>query len=299
VVLLARCPLACSYCHMEGAPPGISATTPSPAEWVELIQAGLSCGIRKVKFLGGEPFLHPHLPQIVEALRARDPELDLSVITSGTVPVERLHACFEAGLSRANMSIHGWSAEAFAERKGNAALLRRRDAFLAALLEAGRPLKLNYVVSGPKDAADLGELLKWAAGRCLVVNVLNELGRAELGPDEMISIVTTLRGAPSSRFVEPDPFSLPTLHLRWDDGLEVEIKDQELGRVAPWRRCARCPVRSRCREGIHAVRLTHEGVLRTCMDRPDVGADLLGPMRTVGLSGVAQGWSRFLAAEAR
>lgn len=64
------------------------------------------------------------------------------------------------------------------------------------------------------------------------------------------------------------------------------------------RACARCPSRSRCGEGIHALRLTHTGVLRPCMDRPDLGVDLLAALRDGGPPAASSAWSCFLA-EAR
>ena len=82
---------------------------------------------------------------------------------------------------------------------------------------------------------------------------------------------------------EPDPASLPTERLSWGDGLVVEVKDHRLGDVAPWKACTGCPKRARCGEGIHAVRLSHTGVLRPCMDRPDLGVDLRAASTSGGM----------------
>src|SRR5690349_8152598 len=87
VVITTRCPLACSYCHMEGDPavPGHENGL-STEDWCLLLHAALDSGIRKLKFLGGEPLVRRDLPAIVRSLRARDPTVDLSVITAGAVP---------------------------------------------------------------------------------------------------------------------------------------------------------------------------------------------------------------------
>lgn len=296
VVVTARCSLACDYCHQEGDPATAQAGGMDTATLTALLHGALDNGIRKLKFLGGEPLLRADLPEVIAALRARDPDLDISLITGGAVPVHRLDACFAAGLSRANLSIHGWGLEAFRERtrRGEKAHALRQ-ATLHRLLEHGRFLKLNFVWRGERDAADLSALLDWAAGRPVVVSVLDDLGDASLGPEVVQAALVSLRGWPLVRGAEPDPHSLPTLRMRWADGLEVEVKDHQLGAVAPWSACATCPVRDRCREGIHAVRLSHDGLLRPCMDRPDIALDLGGLLRTRGPRLASAAWGRAMA----
>lgn len=291
VVITTRCPLACAYCHMEGDPaqPGRAgglATT----EWVALLGAALDNGVRKLKFLGGEPLSRRDLPEIIAALRREDAALDLSLITSGVAPRERVEACFAAGLSRANLSIHGFLPVAFARRGGGERAYALRQETLALLCALGRPLKLNYVYSGPEDAEDLAALLCFARGRPLVVNVLDDLSRPELSADTLLAVLQRLLGPPSSQHREPDPHSLPTLHLRYGGDLEIEIKDQRLGEQAPYRACATCPARPQCREGIYALRLTHTGVLRPCMDRPDLGAPLLPALAQGGRAGASRAY---------
>lgn len=293
VVVTARCSLACSYCHQEGDPASEQSGGLSTDELDGLLAVAQAEGIRKLKLLGGEPLIRRDLPILIAGMRRRDPSLDISLITGGAVPVARLEDCFDAGLSRANLSIHGWSLPAFAERTQRGPhQLAQRQAMLTALLERGRFLKLNFVWRGAHDDVDLAELLDWAAGQPVVVGVLDELSRPGLGPAAVIATLNRLRGVPVDARPEPDPHSLPTLRMKWADGLHVEVKDQHLGEVAPWRSCMGCPVRSACKEGIHALRLTHDGRLRPCMDRPDVGVDLATPMRRAGAPATRMIWRR-------
>ena len=299
-VVTTACPMACTYCHMEGDPPvGVSGGAVQRGnlttdEWVAILEVAVQSGVRKVKFLGGEPLSRSDLPEIIRRVRAIDREVDLSVITSGVASVERLDACFAAGLTRANMSVHGWEAEAFARRNGNARMRLLRDRSLERLLQHGRCLKLNYVYGGPADVADLTQFLNWCAGKPVVANVLDDLG-SDVGPRGVEAIVRELRGPPDQTWVDPDPYSLPTRHLRWSDGLQVEIKDQHLGELEPWNACATCPVRRRCKEGIHAVRVSHDGALRPCMDRPDLGFDLARPLREGGRTRLVTAWDGALS----
>jgi len=296
VVVTPACPMRCAYCHAEGDKPNGRRSLDLPT-LNALLEGAVRAGIRKIKFLGGEPLVRADLPDVVRHLRGLGVALDLSVITSGAVPVQRVHALFDAGLDRMNLSIHGWGPEAFARRSPTPGLRDRRDVVLQALLDAGRPLKLNYVVSGPEDEPDLSALLDWAAGRPLVVNVLDELG-GDLGPSGVLNTVLRLRGPAVDAWIEPDANSLETVRLRWADGLVVEIKHLQLGALAPWRACATCPVRASCKEGIHAVRLTHEGEIRPCMDRPDLGRPLR-EVAAVSQEAINLAWRAFLFEESR
>lgn len=289
VVVTARCTLKCTYCHMEGDPD----TGRGPLSVDELFAAidlAARNGVTKVKFLGGEPLLRKDLPQLVGRLREAWPDLDLSVITGGAVDPARVDAVFEAGLSRMNVSIHGFELAAFARRGGTPRSLSLRTELIDRVLAWGRPTKLNYVYGSGDDIRDLGHLLDWAAPRGLVVNVLDDLSRSDLGPHEVVNVVTTLRGDPDRVWTEPDDASLDTMRLGWSDGLIVEVKHQQLGVVAPWASCVGCPVRHRCREGIHAVRLTHDGVLRPCMDRPDLGLALRPLLGTESATAAWDAW---------
>ncbi len=107
-VVTARCPLSCSYCHMEGDPaqPGAAHGLPTAA-WMDLLHVALDCGVRKLKLVGGEPLVRRDLPEIIASLRQRDAEVDISIITSGAVPRDAIDRCFDAGLSRCNVTIHG------------------------------------------------------------------------------------------------------------------------------------------------------------------------------------------------
>lgn len=296
VVVTTQCPLGCDFCHAEGEPPTSTdrATALATREVVDLVGVAIASGVRKVKFLGGEPLARRDLPEIIAGIRALDGDVDLSLITAGAVDRRRLDACFAAGLSRANLSMHGFGLPAFLARTHSSPIaFKLREQLIEALFEYGRFLKLNYVYTGQDDEADLAELLTWAASRPVVVGVLDELSSG-LGPQGVREALLRLRGPASSERIEPDPFSLPTHRLHWDDGLEVEVKSSRLGQLAPWRACGTCPKRATCAEGIHAVRLSTQGELRPCLDRPDLGVDLGALLRSAGPSVVRTAWSHFM-----
>jgi molybdenum cofactor biosynthesis enzyme MoaA len=279
VVVNAVCPLRCTFCHQEGDPAVAGRERGlSTRQLSDVLCAAVDAGVRKIKLLGGEPLLRHDLPDVVRAVRAHDADVDLSIITAGVVPADRLDALYEAGLTRCNVSIHGFSRDAFLARTGSTPRAwAQRNAFLEAAIAHGRPLKTNYVYTGPSDLADLGEFLAWAAPRRILVSVLDDLSNPALDAATLDSVLVALRGEPLSRFTEQDPHSLPTTRLVWADGLLVELKTTRLGETSPWRACDGCSEHTRCREGIHALRVSHTGELRPCMDRPDLAAALFGP----------------------
>jgi cyclic pyranopterin phosphate synthase len=285
VVVTTRCNLACSYCHAEG-----DLATASPELPLEdlgrCFAAAELLGIRKLKFLGGEPFLRSDIAAVVSSARAALPNADLSAITAGALPTERLLAAYAAGLDRVNVSIHGFGPAAFAQRNNKERAYQQRQEFLATALELGRPIKLNFVYSSMVDRPDLAALLDWAAPRGVLVNVLDNLN-VDLTWQKVAQVVRSLRGAPARETRCPDPDSLETLHLEYADGLRVEIKNQNLGALAPFRSCQTCPKRTRCKEGIYALRLTHRGYLQPCMDRTDLSFPLAEVARERGVSEAA------------
>lgn len=296
VVVTPRCTLSCGFCHMEGDP-GQGAGA-SRDLIIDAVHAAHLAGVRKVKFLGGEPLLRADLPDIVRAIRPLD--LDISLITGGVGRPGVLSGAFEAGLDRANLSVHGWNQAAFERRtRRTHGAWRIRNHTLNGLLTRGRPLKLNYVYTGPGDEDDLADFLEWAADKPVVVAVLDDLSQSDLDAARLYEVLVALRGVPVGSWTEPDPHSLSTFRMRWADGLVVELKDQQLGRVAPWKACAACPVRAKCREGIHALRLGHDGRLRTCMDRPDLALDLVTLRQSAPSVGLGSTVTRFVREHAR
>lgn len=278
VVATTRCNYRCGYCHMEGDPHVAGTSAELLAEQlIAGLQAAALAGVKKFKFLGGEPLLRRDLPMVIAALRAVAPDVDISVITAGAVPVARLAEAYAAGLSRVNVSIHGWTPAALGENLRASSGYALRQALLEyAIAEAVRrsvPIKLNYVWTGEHDREDLAAFLDWAAKQPVVVNVLDDLSQ-DLAWEIIAGVIASIRGPHREESVVDDPHSLPTILRVWEDGLRVELKHQRLGTVAPYNACGDCPKRAQCKEGIVALRMTHRGTLQPCMDRGDLGFEL-------------------------
>ncbi len=69
-----RCQLRCEHCYADSGPHGDSGTM-TATDWRRVLDEAAALGVRDVQFIGGEPTLHPELPELVRhALK-----LDLNV----------------------------------------------------------------------------------------------------------------------------------------------------------------------------------------------------------------------------
>ena len=260
-----KCSLKCSYCHKDGDWREDHQRL-STDQLAQCLCVAVRVGIKKIKFLGGEPLLYPHVVELVKSVRKTGSDVDLSIITNGVAPLRRIKDFFDSGLDRANLSIHGFSLSAFSERGGNARAYLQRQKTLDYLLKKGKALKLNYVYTDVKDEPDIAGLLNWAEKRPVVVALLDNLHDKQAGSHSVFSLVQKLRGPWEYKRVEEDPHSLPTSHIQYADGLKIEVKTNQLGEFAPWHHCLKCLRRPDCREGIFALRLTDDGLLKPCMN---------------------------------
>ncbi len=267
-----RCGLKCNYCHREGADvkPKSDMVPEDLGRWLNLLSEML---LGKIKLLGGEAFLHPHLISILCKIRDVFPTTDLSVVTNGCVPLEVVKAALSNGLDRINLSLHGFTLEEAAVRSGTSnRQFHQRMRVLDYLLAHSYNPKLNYVYRGERDFSDLHELLHWARSNNATMNPLDDLN-GHLTPEDMKAVVKRILGRPDEIVVAPDPYSLPTEHLHYGKMI-VEIKHERLGKFAPYHMCKSCSQRKICREGIHAARLTPDGLLVPCMLRRDQAFDM-------------------------
>ena len=97
VVATTRCNLSCSYCHGEGDDAGGGQL--EKARLLPCLQVAADKGIRKFKFLGGDPLVRADLPEIIAAVRSFAPFADISLITAGSQKAEKADEVFAAGLA--------------------------------------------------------------------------------------------------------------------------------------------------------------------------------------------------------
>jgi len=142
-----RCNHACPFCSAGDASDRLGAGGDLPREWIVPIAEKLDqAGLFVVGIVGGEPFLYPHLEELVEALIGRGMHVFLT--TNGTAPPERIAAVYRPGM-HLGISLQGDGPEE------NDALVGRPGSFAAAtaairlLAEREIPFRTITVLTAP------------------------------------------------------------------------------------------------------------------------------------------------------
>ena len=81
------CNLACTHCFVTCGPGEDRHALMSRLEVAARVREGLALGAREFYFTGGEPFLHPHMVEILEDTLPQGP---CTVLTNGTLVTARL-----------------------------------------------------------------------------------------------------------------------------------------------------------------------------------------------------------------
>jgi PqqA peptide cyclase len=138
-----RCPLGCPYCSNPTVlrHDGAELTT---EEWKRVLAEAADLGVLHVHLSGGEPLLHPGLPELVKA--ASGAGLYANLLTSG-IPFTRItaEALRTAGLDHVQLSLQSDEpevADAIAGRRSHAAKLEAARL----IRELGWPLTINVVL---------------------------------------------------------------------------------------------------------------------------------------------------------
>jgi cyclic pyranopterin phosphate synthase len=160
VNLLEQCQLRCGYCLPGTVKPFTSPRHRlSVAEYSRIATCFQGLGLRKVRFTGGEPLLHPHLPGIVAAFRAALPQVRLAVTTNGLRLGARLDELVDAGLQGATVHLDSLRPARYRELMGEG----DPAAALAAVVKARARLetvKLNCVVQRDRNVDELWHFLE-------------------------------------------------------------------------------------------------------------------------------------------
>jgi cyclic pyranopterin phosphate synthase len=279
-----KCNLRCTYCMPADGLQWLPKQAVMTAEEIQrIVGIGVErLGVRELRITGGEPLVRPDLVDIIAVLRARHPQLPISMTTNGVGLEERAQALREAGLTRINVSLDSLHEQTFTQ-------LTRRP-FLGKVLggvEGARaaglgPVKINAVLMRGINDLEAPGLLEWALKRRFELRFIEQMpldaqrGWSERGMITALEIRTLL----SADFVlEPDRRSRDGAPA---ERFEVRRRNADTGRASggvlgtvgiiasvsePF--CADC----------RRTRITAEGKIMSCLfSREEF--DLLGLLRS-------------------
>lgn len=280
VICTNACNLNCEGCHKEGQ--NIHHEIPVTVLY-QIISSCIGAGIRKVKLIGGEPTLYGDIVALVGNLSRNFPDIDLSMISNGTAKVSYYETLIENGLKRLNISVHGLGKQVFLDNtNSNIENWHRMQNNLQYLLLKGYINKINYVIKKGINEDDLYDLIDWLSRFSNIrLDVLNFLNLSSLEGDNlyyysMIEIEELLhkKYGVIKKSIHHNPHSIDSDNILLGNGLNVNLKKNELGNFEYMNICESCPQKHLCVEGVAAMRLTTDMKLQPCLIRDDHCLDL-------------------------
>lgn len=74
--LTAKCQLSCVHCYADSGPDG-SHGSMTRNDWQHVIDEAAHLGVEMIQFIGGEPTLHPDLPELIRYTLSRDIKVEV------------------------------------------------------------------------------------------------------------------------------------------------------------------------------------------------------------------------------
>jgi cyclic pyranopterin phosphate synthase len=130
-------------------------------EFVRLTGIFVDLGITSVRLTGGEPLVHPTLPDVIARLHALEPRPEISLTTNGVTLTRHAVALARAGLTRINVSVDTLDREQFARLTRRDRLPQVLDGVAAAAAAGLHPVKINAVLVRDSNLHEAPDLLAW------------------------------------------------------------------------------------------------------------------------------------------
>ncbi len=155
------CNLRCVYCMPEtGVDKRCHSEILSVEEIEEIVRATVECGIRKVRVTGGEPLVRNGILEICRRISAIPDVQELCITTNGVLLPRYARQLREAGVSRLNISLDTMDGEKYRKITRNGSLKDVLDGVDAALEAGFDNIKINTVLMGGINDAEIPALLE-------------------------------------------------------------------------------------------------------------------------------------------
>ncbi len=163
-----ECNFRCVFCHIEGDPvgrplrPGQLPPIMVPEEYGIVARAAWLLGVESFKITGGEPLIRRDIVEVVDEISSNAPGTDVSMTSNGYLMNVYAHRLVDAGLKRANISIHSLHRPRYKFITGVDGLDRALRGFKAAY-DAGLKLKVNMVILKGVNEDEVWDIAEFAA----------------------------------------------------------------------------------------------------------------------------------------
>ena len=168
-----RCNLRCVYCMpAQGIAHKPQSQILSFEEIYQIVKAGVSLGIRKVRITGGEPLVRKDLPLLIEKLKTISALKEIALTTNGIYLSRYALFLKRAGLDRVNISLDSLIPERFEEITRGGALGSALSGIESALAVGFRPVKINVVLLKGFNSDEVLSFAKLSKDRLLEVRFI-------------------------------------------------------------------------------------------------------------------------------
>lgn len=165
-----KCNYKCIFCHSEGVlTPRMKADVFTADDYGFIAKVLSSYGVKYYKLTGGEPLLREDIHDIVAAIKPYAEEI--SLVTNGSLLLEKAKLLAEAGLDRINVSLHALKKDVYEYITGGAKLLEKVLAGIDEALKYGLKVKVNFLLL-KSNLEDLPRVLDFAESKGINVNII-------------------------------------------------------------------------------------------------------------------------------
>ena len=252
-----RCNLRCSYCMPEEDYVWLDKSHILSFEQIaRLVSAFVVAGVDRVRITGGEPLLRAELPKLVTLLAEQPGLRELAMTTNGVLLAQHAQALRDAGLQRLTVSLDTLDPATFRLLARRDDLARTLEGLAAAKAAGFSAIKLDTVVIGGVNDAELPALLEFARREAVEIRFIEYMdvgGATQWRPERVVSRAQMLARL-ERHFgpIRPLPRenSAPAEQLELDDGTRFGIISSM---TQPF--CSSCD----------RARLTADGMWFTCL----------------------------------
>ncbi len=260
--LTERCTLKCTYCRAdEGLCPKKNELTAD--EFLRIVRAMASVGIRKVRLTGGEPMLRRDLLEIISGIRAVDGIEEITMTTNAQHLPGQSAALKHAGMDRLNISLDSLKPERYKKITGGGSLERVLAGIDEALAAGFTPVKLNAVLLRGVNSSEADDFIALTKDRPIHVRFIEWM---PLGTNDQTDLRVT-----GDELLRTRPYLVAIPPLYKGQPSRDYCVPGYIGRVGFIN-----PVSHRFCTECNRVRITSDGTLRPCL-----GDNLEFPLKDV------------------
>lgn len=267
-----RCDLRCTYCMAEDMVFLSKSHVLSLEEMLELSEAFMARGVRKIRLTGGEPLVRKDIIWLIRALgqHVADGNLDeVTLTTNGTQLAHMAKDLYDAGVRRINVSLDTLDADRFKE-------ISRRDrleqvlAGIEAAKAVGLKVKINTVAINNFNEVEIPELIDWARRNGFDITLIETMPLGDVAGEREDSYLplTKVKADLDQRFK-----LTPSVHRTGGPARYFTINngDTKLGLITP--------LTNNFCDGCNRVRVTCTGRIYMCLGQDD-HIDLMAALRS-------------------